>query len=164
MMNVEGRLHHAISNSLVPELVNRGFLSLPSAGDDRNGSEIRNAFPFGRFHRKGAEHVDMLELQFHKRSKMKFRINLGRAPIEGYEHQSGFIQPEEMWVHYLNDYCTVYRCPLTRTWFSAEKSLFSREGATDRIANAVGETIELLDEVDDFFASNKLGRHIRRLS
>ncbi|WP_337681781.1 MULTISPECIES: hypothetical protein [unclassified Lysobacter] len=149
----------ALERRLVPELARRGFESVPLDAEDRRAGEIRKAFPFGRCRRRGQQGYDQVEIQIDKRSGDAFRLNFAAVPAAGIPHPAGHVRAEDAWIHYLERYCTLYRHPLFRTWFSPRG--WWGFGAGSDIAAPVDEAIALLPEIDAFFAEGKIGPHVR---
>lgn len=160
-MNVErGLLIDAIRAHLLPEFVKLGFEVLPLSGKDAGG-EVRMAFPFGRLRRISPNGFEMVEIQLHRRRHASFRLNVGIAPPNGVSHFTGaHIAQEDVWVHYLDQYYEVYKCPLFRQWFqiwhwpyrSVKKSNFD---------DLVGDVIGLLSEVELALHDGRCGSHIK---
>lgn len=150
-----------IRELIVPEFEKRRFLAVPLAGDDARSPEIRTAFPLGRFRRPHARGFDLVEIQMNRHDADSLRVNFCVVPTGGIDHVAGHVDAEDVWVHYMDHYCTLYRRPFLRSWFSARR-LFLKADRERRIST-VKEVIEWIPEIDDFFSVGKIGPHVRRV-
>lgn len=145
---------------LIPELARRGFVRVPLDARDAGSTEIRAAFPFGRFRRVRDGRYEIVEIQLHKHEPLAFRINFGAVGFGDFAHPTGRIDSESAWVHYLPTYYELYASPFWRRWFSATAWGRNRSPA-DAINASVMMATDLLSEVDATFATGQPGRHIR---
>jgi len=159
-------LRVALTSHLLPALSQRGFELAPWTGEDSKDRELRSSFPWGR-HRRAhpGGGLELVEVQLDKRDAA-FRLNLGIVPAEGLVRAGVQIPRDEVWVHYLDVYYTLYRWPRFRKWFSlwliARQSGGTEAGQADYDA-LVARVVELLPEVDLLFSQNTRGSHMRKV-
>ncbi|WP_158549237.1 hypothetical protein [Lysobacter silvisoli] len=151
----------ALEQRLLPELQRRGFEAAPLDAQDRRDPGIRAAFPFGRHRRRTPQGYDQIEIQIDKRDGVGFRLNFASFPLDGIVHAAGPVAAEDMWVHYLPAYCTLYRRPLLRTWFAPQRPLWGGDAPDATVA--VDEAVALLPEIDAYFVAGTIGAHLRRV-
>ena len=146
-----------VKELIIPEFERRGFTSVALDAEDARSPEIKTAFPFGRLRRSNAHGFDLVEIQMNKHNPESLRLNFSAVPADGIEHVAGHVAAKDVWVHYMNHYCTLYRSPFFRSWFSTRK-VFSKTSMTSTIE----EVIDRIVEIDDFFATGKIGPHVRK--
>lgn len=105
----------------------------------------------------------MIEVQLDKSGRAAFRLNSGIGPLEGVRDQFGYFAPGKLWVHYLDEYCETYRSPAFRRWFAARRNWFGTSTSKEDYRNLVKNHLYVVDELEGFFRSGKLGRHMRRI-
>lgn len=151
-------LIEVLRRRLVPAVEQLGFVVVASDAREKN-TEAGAAFPFGRLRRRTSDGFDLIEIQFEKDGSAAFRLNVGQVPLVGIEHAVGHVAAEDVWVHYLEHFCTLYSSRFFRRWFRFEAS----DAAADRERlNALADSvISLLPQVDDFLKSGKRGRNLR---
>jgi hypothetical protein len=153
-----------VREALIPRLFDSGFKEIPLSGKDARSREIRSAFPFGRMRRTTAEGCDALEVQFDKRGRLAFRINLGRVPTNGIDHSiGGHILLEDVWVAYLPNYFEVYDNAMFRVWFGSSIWPFEKI-SHQKLMRAVERAASVLPEIEAVLSSNQSGKHVRRIS
>jgi hypothetical protein len=157
-------LLEAIESGLLPELMRRGFVVVPSTGDDAHG-EMRAAFPFGRLRRYGPHDLEIVEIQFHKYRPAAFRLNIGIAPPEGIDHFTGVhVAQEDIWSGYLDRHYQMYRCPMFGVWFAPRRWGWPKRDATRSDCQAlVARVVGLLPEVEQALREGKPGVHLKRI-
>jgi hypothetical protein len=151
-------LIEVLRRRLVPAVEQLGFVVV--APDAREKStEAGAAFPFGRLRRRTADGFDLIEIQFEKDGSAAFRLNVGQVPGVGIEHAVGHVAAEDVWVHYLEHFCTLYSSRFFRRWLRFEADDPAANG--ERLNELADSVIGLLPQVDDFLKSGKRGRNLR---
>jgi hypothetical protein len=161
-MKSQTLLIDAIQQTLVPALSMRGFNQIPSDQKDLLSQELKTAFPFGRMHRPGSITTDLMEIQMDQNGKGAFRLNFGRVPNAGIDHETGHISLENVWVQYLDQYFQLYQSRFWRRWFSIKASDSSQElraASSELVAMVVG----LISEVEESLKSGKSSPHVKRV-
>lgn len=146
---------------IVPEFERRGFTVVPLSGDDARSPEIKASFPFGRLRRQHATGFDLVEIQMNRHDTESLRVNFCVVPPGGIDHAAGHVDAENVWVHYMDHYCTLYRRPRLRSWFSTRRLFFRAD--QERLISTVKEVVGVIPEIDDFFSTGKIGPHVRRV-
>lgn len=165
LMNDNARhwLSNGIRKHLIPAFQRRGFLLVPLSGQDARQGEIRSVFPFGRLRRGTPTGFEMVEIQLDKHGRAAFRLNIGIAPTGGIAHAAGLVPLEDVWVHFLDRYGEVYRCPWLRRWFSLWS--WARRASTEAdFEELVTRVAELVPEVEQALGSGRSSRHVRWVS
>jgi hypothetical protein len=144
-----------VRKRLVPALEGLGF-SLVALSDQEKRSEVGAAFPFGRLRRSTATGFDLVEIQFNKDGSASFRLNIAQVPTAGIEHAVGRVAAEDVWVHYLDHFCTLYARRFLRRWFHVEEA-----ARQDQIDATVERVVDLLPQVDDYLRHGRRGGNLR---
>lgn len=137
-MTARGKLRDAIERRLIPALKARGF-----TGADRiNGNRVSH-----EYRRPRGAYVEFVSIQFEKRQRPRFVLNLWIEPPEGREaiiarggvSIQGRIIPN--------------RGVLTWSWFRADRPLWQRLlGRTSTLENrAIEQALSFLDAIEDWF-------------
>ncbi len=158
-MSDRSYLVKVINERLISEFHRRGFSSVLLTVEEK-GTAVEESFPFGRLRRKRGDEFDLVEVQLNNRKKNAFRVNFAVISDKGIDHVVGHVKAEDVWAHYLDHYCELYRNPTLRTWFSPRWIDF-RSDVKSKILDAVTEAVELLPEIDAFFLHRRKGRHVR---
>ena len=159
MVNSDRReLIDVLHRRLVPAVEQLGFVAVAPDAREKN-TEAGAAFPFGRLRRRTADGFDLIEIQFEKDGSAAFRLNVGQVQSVGIEHAVGHVAAEDVWVHYLEHFCTLYSSRYFRRWFRFEAS--DAAANRERLKALADAVIRLLPEVDDFLKSGKCCRNLR---
>ena len=160
MAKIEKYMRDAAKEKLIPYLASLGFTHHGSLDTDGKSPEIKRSFPFGALKREVGQSFQIVELQFHKYDSNKLVINFGVVPPEGVTLP---------WGHYAQDQVTAGSIPgsyrlfsnarfmrwFSVGWFAVDK----KKGAQKEI----DRVIDLFAEVEAWFASGKVGPHMRQL-
>lgn len=154
-------LRRLLEKHFIPLLEAKGFERLPLPEKKRKSGELKWAFPLGRLRRiKGADH-EVIEIQFDKHGGAKFTLNFGVVPAEGIDLPWGHFEQDEVGVSGLPESCRLYSCRSLMRWFSPPWFSWRSDRET-RISKAVDRAIKLLPEVEAWFETGKVGRHVKR--
>jgi hypothetical protein len=157
-------LMQAIEERLVPAIRQLGFEQVPLTEEERRSPEERTAFPFGRFRRIKDSEYHLLEIQFDKRSKPRFVLNVAVIPPEG---------TDVPWRHFAQDEAPItsardaYRVHPGRNpgplagWFGIPTIGLPLDTEA-RARKAVDEAVALLPEIEEWFATRTVGPHMRK--
>ena len=159
-------LRRLLEKRFIPLLEVKGFERLPLPEKDRKSGAMKWAFPLGRLRRvKGADH-EVIEIQFDRYGGAKFTLNFGVVPPDGLDLPWGHFSQDEASASGLPERCRLHSCRGCLRWFSPSwfsPSLFSRRSDREtQIAKAVDRAIKLLPEVEAWFETGKVGRHVKR--
>jgi hypothetical protein len=155
-------LKESLQQYLVPELIARGFVSVPLSSVDKRSKEICSSFPFGRFRRGKGNYFEMIEIQLDKHGRAAFRLNIGISPSGGINHVAGHVEQDDVWVHYLDSYYEMYQNAFMRFWFSVFSLPWKKLAKSDYEC-LVKKVVLLLPELEGVLKDRSLGRHIRQI-
>jgi hypothetical protein len=145
----------ALRRQLVPALEQRGYATVDLSDAERR-TEIGAAFPFGRLRRRTPNGFDLVEIQLDKYGHPAFRLNVGKVPGDGIQHGLSHIAAEDVWVHYLDHFATLYAGRFLRRWFR-----MPRDATREDMDSLVARSVTLLSQVDEYLASGRCGRNLR---
>jgi hypothetical protein len=158
-------LLQALEERLVSAIRQLGFEQVPFTERERRSPEEWTAQPFGRFGRIRDGQYQLLEIQLDKHRKPRFVPNVAIIPPEG---------TDVPWRHFAQDEAPItsareaYRVHPSRNpgplapWFGIP--LIGLPLDTEaRARKAVDEAVELLPEIEEWFATRKVGPHMRKL-
>lgn len=148
-------LTDALRQRLVAALEQVGFEAVASTAEEKRG-EVGAAFPFGRLRRATVGGFDLVEIQLHKDGSAAFRLNLAKVPVDGIDHASGHIVAENVWVHYLDHFCTLYAGRFLRRWFRVDD-----DASQEHIEALIDRVIDLIPQVELYFKEGRAGRNLR---
>jgi len=155
-------LIRALQERFVPILLRNGFVQSELKGADAASGTIRRAFPFGYMKRPKGADIELLDIQMHPRGKLKFILNFGVARPEGVELPWAKLGQPELTASGLLKQCRLYdsRFYWRMKWFSVSRP--SRAKDIDaRINKTVARLIDLYPEVEEWFSTQREGRHMR---
>ena len=158
--NVRESLLNALEHRFVPILVERGFVRHPLSAEDRKSQELQIAFPVGYLKRVKGANVELLEIQLDKHGKAKFVLNFGVAKPEGVSLPWAHLRQGEAVVSALPEAFRLYRRATWRQWFSPGWLPAEVHARTARVVN---EAIALYPEVETWFATGAIGKHMRSI-
>jgi hypothetical protein len=144
---------------LIPVILERGFQQI--AISDGSG-ELRSSFPFGYMRRLKGSDFELLEIQLDKHGGAKFVLNFGVVPPEGADVPWRHFEQTETRVSALPEWYRLHSCRGCMKWFSPSWLALSSD-KTSRIARAVDRAIALYPEVENWFATRRVGSHMRRV-
>jgi hypothetical protein len=152
-------LIRALKDRLVPVFVARGFNQLPLSQEVQESREVRFSFPLGQLRRiKSDGSFELVEIQLDKRGASKFRLNFGVVPLRGIDHPIKHVEQSEAAVQYLDYYCELCSWPLFMKWFSV-----SSTNSESQVWQLVDRVASFVSEVEGWFATGKVGPHVRRV-
>jgi hypothetical protein len=147
-----------VRDRLSKVFVEKGFSAAPLRPDEL-GTQLEQAFPLGRLRRRRGDELDIVELQFDAHGQPEFVINFGTAPKEGVTMSWGFhMDQESACVSGLPDGYRLYSSSFRKRWFKL--GLFSSKDER-AIRRLVDKAVLLSEEIDDWFESRTVGRHVK---
>lgn len=157
MMGPTTPLRQEIKRVFVPYLTAKGF-----------AVDTRGAPQFLTFRRVNARAIDVCDIQWEKSGRPRFVVNFGKCGADGVVFRGNRIAPEDI-VPY-NGLCWGRLSPgsglTTRGWFRQDRPLLERMTCWSR-SYTPQEVVSLLTalfaEVEEFWASGRLGPHVRLL-
>lgn len=152
-------LVHAVEKTLLPTLRDRGFVQHPLSSTEQRSREISAAFPFGRMKRSRGPNLEILEIQFGKRGAARFVLNIGTVPPEGISLPWIRLSQVEAGTSSLPNALRLYSRSTWPKWFSVRWWSLDSDGEADR---TVGKAIDLYSEVEVWFTTGDIGKHLRR--
>ncbi|HYE71116.1 MAG TPA: hypothetical protein VD932_06305 [Aquabacterium sp.] len=163
--NERQMLMSALRTILLPALAIRGFSAVPPDPEDARSSEIRHAFPFGRFRRLCSSGFEQIEIQLDKRERTALRLNAAVVPREGITHSVGPVACEDVWIHYLDRFIELYRFAPLCLWFASPRSLRSKATQQDFevMARKIAELLPVLEQALGDPAGGRWNLHLRRV-
>jgi len=150
-------LLEAIREIVIPKFLGDGFVLHPLDKEDLR-SEMKYREPFGSLRRECPEGEQVVDVQFYPDKQPKFTLDFVIAPKEGVTLPWGDhvkvnqIRTAEMSVFY-RLYANSFASPFGFSFFSS----VSKDAAI-KIAN---DALIKSSEIEDFFSSRKIGKHIR---
>ena len=146
-----------IKNRLLPIFTEKGFTLFPLSSEEAS-SELKKAFPLGRLKRARAEELDIIEIQFDKKGKPKFVINFGIVPEGGVTLPWGeYLHQDKADVSALSNAYRLYSSSGRKRWF---KPSFFSNNSKDTLKKLVDKSIELSVEIEEWFNSKVIGKHM----
>jgi len=158
MPNGRKLLIGALQEGLVPVLLQKGFAQIPL---HRTSPEMERAFPFGYMRRVKQSRHESVEIQLDKRGGAKFVLNFGVVPTEGVDLPWAHIDQDKASASDLPEAYRLHSCRGCMRWFSPPLLAWPRD-LKSRTRKAVDQAVSLYPEVEIWFASGKVGPHIRR--
>lgn len=147
-----------VRDRLSKVFVEKGFSFVPLPPDELS-SELKQAFPLGRLKRRRGNGLDVIEFQFDKYGGPKFVINFGVVPEDGVTLPWGIHLDQNIAdVSALFESYRLYSSSMRTRWFTL--GLFSSKNEQS-ITRIVDNAIMLSSEINDWFESKSVGRHIR---
>ena len=149
-MTTRSRLRDEIGSRLIPALIARGF-----TGPDK----IRGNKLLHEFGRQNGEIREVVAIQFEKRQKPRFVLNLWIEPPGG---ESAVIESGGVTIQ---GRITPKRGVSTRSWFRADRPLWQRAvGISSSIeTRAVDQALTFLDVIDDWFREPRETEAVRTI-
>ena len=157
---------------LLPAFTNHGFVVAPLKElDEPIDRDYLLCFPqWGRLLRYRDSVVDLVEIQLASQGRAGFRINSGVAARDGLTTWAGHRSPEQMGVHFLEEWFESDARPwLTQlnllpfgTWFSVWRWPWRPPNRNDYEA-VVLRAAGIVTEIDVALREGKLGPHIRKV-
>jgi hypothetical protein len=158
MSNARKLLIGALREGLVPVLLQNGFTQIPL---HRISPEMERVFPFGYMRRvKGSRH-ESVEIQLDKYGRPKFVLNCGVVPPEGVDLPWAHLERDKASASDLPEAYRLHSCKGCMRWFSPPWFAWPRD-LESRTRKAVAQATSLYPEIDSWFASGKVGPHMRR--
>jgi hypothetical protein len=154
---------------LLERLIEERLISmLTAAGFERaalsvgGGPEISNAFPFGSMRRyRDGRDLELIDIQMDKDGAAKFVLNFGIAPPTGIDLPWKHIEQRDALASDLPEYYRLMPHRSSLRWFSISR--FSWMALEARAQKTIDRIIELFGEVEEWFRSGEIGRHVRRV-
>ncbi len=166
-------LADSVRSHLLPAFTNRGFVVTPLKDlDEPTDRDYLLCFPqWGRLLRYRDSVVDLVEIQFASHGRAGFRINSGVAPRNGLTTWAGHRSPEQMGVHFLEEWfesnarpwITRLKLPPIGTWFSVWHLPWRAPNRNDYEVTAL-RAAGIVPEIDIALRESKLGPHIRKVA
>jgi hypothetical protein len=153
-------LKEELESNFLALLVRTGW-SLAKRPEKYDSPELRRAFPFGTAIRTIDNRAQMVDIQFDKRGRARFRIIIGTLPKEGLPSivDSSLVPVEGLSAQLAPDAHVVRPSVILFEWFGfwpwQRKDKF---GA----AKIVSELILKWDDAESFFLTGKKGRHLQK--
>ena len=161
MIGDRAHLIKTLEDRFVPLVIEHGFRRFPLAGRDQASKEMHVAFPLGYMKRADGANLQLLEIQFEKRGRAEFVINIGVAQPDGVTLPWGHFLQNEVGVSGLAEAYRLYSRPSWMKWFSLAWFPTDRDA---RAAKLVSRLISLYPEIEGWFAARSVGPHLRRFS
>jgi len=160
-------LVEAIRRRLLPELLRRGFESVPAPKAGPADWEALFDFPFGRWRRRGPRGVEIVEVQLLSYGRAAFRLIFGVPPAEGLRPFNGAFAAEDV-PGWLDEYYELYQHPSLWAWlpylaYFSIKPWQKRSPEKDDYEALVTRMLPLLSEVDRALQRDGCGPHVRRV-
>jgi hypothetical protein len=153
----------SLQTHLLPVLTKQGFEVAPLAHRGPIDREFALALPLGRLRRIREGEVDLVEIDFAKRRRPAFRINVGVAPKAGLMTLTGHWPAGDLYVEWLNEFFIMYSCPRWRTWFSLQFWSL-RSPVQDDYDKVALRVVGLVPELELALREGRLGPHMRRVA
>jgi len=155
LMGTTTELRRALKARFFPYALNRGF-----------EVDAKNQPLSTTFRRKAGTRVEIFELQWDKYGAPRFAIHFGTCPAEGLHIDGKVFPPGEALPTWCPDSGSLQPRPGTssRSWFRQDSTLFRRlfgQQAQREPATVVEELLALFPELEGYWASGKIGRHMR---
>ncbi len=158
MGHLRSILEEDVRTRLTNVFTKKGFLVVPLPPGESN-SELKMAFPLGRFKKLRGDDLDIIEFQFDKHGRPSFVINCGTVPRNGVSLPwGGYLDRDEADVSSLLGAYRLFNSPLHSGWF-APTWLSTKSDQTVR--RLVDKAIRLSGEVNHWFESGTVGKHMK---
>ncbi len=148
-----------LKNRLIPVFINEGFEVFTLTPEEQKSPEMRTAFPLGRLKRWKDKQLEIVELQFDRCGKAKFVINFGVAPEEGVTLPWTHIDQEYADVSSLSEAYRLFSNSVWTGWFEIGWLLKKNETNIKLIVN---QAIALIPEIEIWFSTGAVGKHMRK--
>lgn len=157
MMESTTSLRNEIKRVFIPYLTEKGF-----------SVDMRGAPQFLIFRRINERAIDVCDIQWEKHGRPRFVVNFAKCGADGVVFRGKHIAPEDFVSFY--GICFGRLCPgrgwTTRGWFRQDRPVLERLQCWSKFytPQEVVETLNaLFVEVEEFWASGRVGPHIRLL-
>jgi hypothetical protein len=149
-----------IQERLIPVLHDIGFERVSLSRDDQRSPDMRRAFPLGILKRHRKSVLDVIEIQLDKHGAARFVVNFGIVPPEGICLPWAQLAQEEVTASDLPEAYRLHSKENSLKWFSP--SIFAWPlDFSSRARRTVDHAVALIPEIEEWFASRKVGQHIR---
>ena len=155
-------LLHTLRERLIPFLAGRGFDQISLSEEEQRSQEVRFSFPFGYMRRLKGTHFELLEIQLDKYGTAKFVLNFDTIPPQDVDVPWKHFEQSEARVSSLPEWYRLYSYRGCRKWISPSWNMLSYNESS-RAAKAVDHAIALFPEIENWFATGDVGRHMRRV-
>ena len=151
-------LRREIKHRFIPHVVASGFTL-----------DEREAPTFWLFRRQAGPSAQLFSIQWEKYGRPRFRLDFGTCPIEGLDFTGKHVEWSSMHPHWLPDAASLKpgRAIFSRSWFRQDRTpILQLFGATALrpAKEVVDELFSLYPEVEAYWASGKVGKHIQQWS
>jgi hypothetical protein len=148
-------LRRAVKGSFVPLMEGKGFCT-----------DMRDMPQFMGFRRITPERIYVCDIQWEKYGRPRFALNFGSCGPHGVICYGMEIKPADVTASSTSSFGRLIPgpSPLTRSWFRQDRTLLQRllRGSWLKpVDEVVGDLIDLFPEVEDYWNSGLIGKHIR---
>ena len=152
----------SLKTSFLPLVQANGWLVRKRPPEFSN-PELNRLFPFGQIYREDTSGIQLIDLQFDKYQRLRFRIVIGTAPKQGVvsPYGLGLIPPEGMSAAETNNAHIVAPQIWLTEWF---RTWFWQRTDQKTMERMVGNLAVLWPEVEEFFSSGTAGKHMKNYS
>ena len=152
----------ALREGLVPLLLEKGFAQSP-LHKERRSREMETAFPFGYIKRARGSHHESIEIQLDKYGRARFVLNCGIVPPKGVDLPWGHLDQDKASASDLPEAYRLHSCEGCMRWFSPPWFAWPHD-LESRVKKAVAQAASLCSEVEVWFATRRVGTHMRRFA
>ncbi|MDB5795860.1 MAG: hypothetical protein JWR25_2239 [Noviherbaspirillum sp.] len=130
----------------------------------------RHAPHFMDFRRTLADRMQFLEIQWEKYGRPRFKVSVGQVSARGTISHGEHIDAKDVGPGQAPQYCCLYPQgdgSSTRHWFRQDRSFLAALIHRDSLhppEMPVGQLLELFGEVEEYWLSGKIGKHLRLIS
>ncbi len=133
------------------------------AGQLRQLRPAQTAFPFGYIKRARGSHHESIEIQLDKYGRARFVLNCGIVPPQGVDLPWGHLDQDKASASDLPEAYRLHSCKGCMRWFSPPWFAWPHD-LESRVKKAVAQAASLCSEVEVWFATRRVGPHMRRFA
>ena len=152
-------LRQELQNRFVKAFVEKGFASGPVPTGGKSSPDPRSIYPLGQLTRLRGNDLNIIDVQFDKYRTPKFVINFGIIPENGvYTTWGEHVERDIASAYDAPERCRLYNSTFGMRWFAI--GFFSSK-SRQSIERLVDKAVELSPEIDAWFSSKVVGKHMR---
>ncbi len=159
--SIRTALRHELQDQFVRVFTDKGFRCAPlpiGAGS----TDARSSFPLGHLERMRGGELELIDIQFDKYRRPRFVINFGVIPEEGISTPWGHhVERDAATASDAPEACRLYSSSFGMRWFAL--GIFSSKSSKS-VKRLVDKAMELSPEIDQWFLSRTVGKHMRVLT
>ena len=149
-------LRREIKRIFIPHLTEKGF-----------AVDMRHAPQFCTFRRIGPDAVQVCDIQWDKYGRPRFVVNFGVCGPEEVMFRGERIPPEDIFPFHATDRGRLAPShPMTAGWYRQDRPLLAQFVSLSRLYSPEAVVAKLMMhfvEVEDYWASRRIGPHVRLL-